>query len=964
MKGALIFFIFISSFLIHSQPKKTLNERIEELHFEFQSNIHKDAVQAQKDLDSLAVYTKIPLGNFYFKFNSGYFFFVKHNFVNAKENYIEATAIAQKNALHKEYVEALIWLANLAYFDNDHLKASENYEKALVRSLAIDYTDGICTAWFGKATLENDDEKKLKWLLQIDSLYKIKGKASAVLANSYEVIGRIYFNALDHKELAQFYFEKCLAVSKEVNYVPGIMQSNRMMGKMAIESGAYDKAYYYLNSILSESIKLKDTVRIASSLVEIASVDEKSLRLKSAQKRLMYALLLYKAIDDSISLTKTHLTTANTYIKARQFDIAEMHLDSAKQISKSLDTLTFKIEYAKAHLLLLEAKSNYKEALLTSKLIDSLTSIDIKRKNSKAFLEMEQRYQSNEKAKEIRLLTTEKELANQQRINQRNVFIAGGSVLGLALLGLFFLYRNKQKTHAKLQELDTLKSNFFANISHEFRTPLTLISSPISAKLENDKLSKKDRESFEMIQRNNNRLLGLVDQLLDLSKIDGGTLRLQVSEGNPFQLISTLADSFTYMSTQSKVTYHRDITKIESALSWFDPDIITKVSLNLLSNAFKYTPEGGVITLSATHTEKGELLLEVRNTNTTLSDVQLASVFERFYQGNAQAEGAGIGLSLVKELVTIHKGSIKASRTEEGIIVFSAVFPIEKANYTAVEFADIKTPQPVVEMVMESSNFTYEAIEDEETPILLIVEDNPDVRKLLYDNFNIHYNVITASDGEEGITKALEYIPDIIISDVMMPVKDGITLTQTLKTDERTSHIPIVLLTARAGEAHELEGIETGADDYITKPFSTKLLTSKVSKLIALRKQLQERYSQEVILQPKDVAVTSMDEQFLMKVQQIMDRSLIESSFNVEEFSKAVGMSRMQLHRKLKALTGLSASEFVRSQRLKLAASLLKKSDINVSQVGYSVGFNDHSYFTKCFRELYNMTPSEYAKSK
>ena len=211
--------------------------------------------------------------------------------------------------------------------------------------------------------------------------------------------------------------------------------------------------------------------------------------------------------------------------------------------------------------------------------------------------------------------------------------------------------------------------------------------------------------------------------------------------------------------------------------------------------------------------------------------------------------------------------------------------------------------------------------------------------------------------------KALEQIPDLIISDIMMPEKDGIALTNELKNDERTAHIPIILLTAKAGDESKFIGIETGADDYITKPFDKKLLSLKVKKLIESRKNLQNRYSQELILTPKDIAITSIDEKFFEKVQTILDVKLVESSFSIEDFSKAVGMSRMQLHRKIKAITGLSASEFIRSQRLKLAAQLLKKSDINISQVGYTVGFNDHSYFTKCFKEAYKCTPTEYAKN-
>jgi len=277
-------------------------------------------------------------------------------------------------------------------------------------------------------------------------------------------------------------------------------------------------------------------------------------------------------------------------------------------------------------------------------------------------------------------------------------------------------------------------------------------------------------------------------------------------------------------------------------------------------------------------------------------------------------------------------------------------------NVTTITTANLETKQKKEE---NEEDTIYD-----ELPILLIAEDNTDVRSLLTDTFKNEYEVVEAVNGEEGVLKAIDIIPDIIISDVMMPIKDGVELTNTLKNDERTSHIPIILLTAKAGDENELTGIDVGVDDYITKPFNQKILKSKAASLVALRKKLQSRYSQEVILKPKDIAITSVDEKFLERLQKILDEKLVESTFTTEEFSKTLHMSRMQLHRKLKALTGLSASEFLRSQRLKLAARILKQSDINVSEVGYSVGFNDHAYFSKCFKEVFSATPSEFASKK
>ena len=362
--------------------------------------------------------------------------------------------------------------------------------------------------------------------------------------------------------------------------------------------------------------------------------------------------------------------------------------------------------------------------------------------------------------------------------------------------------------------------------------------------------------------------------------------------------------------------------------------------------------------------ENNYLKLHVKNTGQGLTKDEIDNIFNRFHQTNEQNEGAGIGLSLVKELTALHGGSISVKSVKDTWTSFDVTMCTDKSQFKNAVLKQPSVSQKKVPSLVLNPNIDTESEPPIESgmPLLLIVEDNGDVRLLLSDTFKSDFQVITAKNGAEGIELALEHIPDLIVSDVMMPIKDGIELTKTLKQDERSSHIPIVLLTAKAGDDNELIGLHVGADDYITKPFNKKLLLSKVNGLIALRKKLQLRYSQEVVLRPKDIAISSVDERFLEKVQRVLDENLIESNFNSEAFSRAVHMSRMQLHRKLKALTGLTTSEFVRSQRLKLATHLLKQSQINISEVGYAVGFNDHAYFTKCFRETYQCTPSEFVK--
>ncbi len=809
--------------------------------------------------------------------------------------------------------------------------------------------------------LESNFDQALIYHLKVDSIFQNRARKEPALAGSLHEIGSIFMEFKDYEKAEQYYM-KSKEVYREMSRKEGEVLIDVKMAGLKISQEEYEQA----TEILVPAFDYYEAVGNKMEMSTLAGMlAEAQLKLNDLDRAEGY-------YSQGAALA---LEAANKFLEAQSYmGLAEV-AKGRKNFRSTIDYLSralvlyeeMGVSYNKAPILesLAEAHSglnNDREALRFFRQYQGLTDSLREVENVRNVQEIETKYQTEKKQQEIELLTAQNELAEQEKSNQRNLFFAGGSVLTLSLIGLFFLYRNKQRTNTKLRELDEMKSSFFANISHEFRTPLTLISSPIQEKLENEKLTVEDRETFGMIQRNNDRLLNLVDQLLDLSKIDTGNMRLKVQKGDLFNLLGALSESFQYIGKQKNITYSIQLQK-GGISSWYDRDMMEKIVLNLLSNAFKHTGEGGSVVFEGKHKEGENLVLTVRNSAPSLSQEELINVFDRFYQASPQSEGSGIGLALVKELVSLHKGHIRAWKEAEEV-TFEVSLPVDEGRFSKEErLMDPITGQTKRQIpIADSPVHNEDPVPQEDHPILLVVEDHAEVRELLRKTFTKDYNVITASQGEEGLEKALEYIPDLIISDIMMPVKDGIALSKELKSDERTSHIPVILLTAKAGEENELKGIETGADDYMVKPFKRNLLRSKVEKLIALRKQLQNRYSQEVVLKPKDIAITSIDERFLERVQQVLDQNLVESAFTVEEFSRAVGMSRMQLHRKLKALTGLSATEFIRSQRLKLAAQLLQQSDSNVSQVGYAVGFNDHSYFTKCFRELYHMTPSEYAK--
>lgn len=521
----------------------------------------------------------------------------------------------------------------------------------------------------------------------------------------------------------------------------------------------------------------------------------------------------------------------------------------------------------------------------------------------------------------------------------------------------------QEEEAVRLKRLNDFKSKLYTDVSHEFRTPLTLISGPVDAKLSEGSLTDADFANFSMIKRNTNRLISLVDQLLHLAKLEKGKLKLKITEGDLGLFLGMLASSFEYKAKLKNITYTTTIATLNNA--WYDEDVIEKIVTNLLSNAFKHGIDAGNCEIEAASKEQ-HLLLSVKNTLPLKIDIEIEKLFTRFYQQDDFSEGAGVGLSLVKELVQLHQGEITVQIENENNIHFQVRLPIQKEVFQNINKIEVITEphKPISNAISDSIDMNSEGFENpdkkEELPILLVVEDHEEVRQFIKSVWKNKYQVFEAEDGRQGIEKALEVVPDLIITDVRMPICDGIELCNTLKKDERTSHIPIILLTAGIGEEQELNGLQSGADDFITKPFKLRVLQSRVENLITTRRALRERYSQEMVLKAKDIALTPTDSLFFNRVQKVLDEQLSNPDFSAEVFCKAMGMSRMQLHRKLMAFTGLSTSAFIRSQRLKQAVHILKTSDATVNEVAYTVGFNTPSYFIKCFKEAYKTTPSEY----
>ena len=557
------------------------------------------------------------------------------------------------------------------------------------------------------------------------------------------------------------------------------------------------------------------------------------------------------------------------------------------------------------------------------------------------------------------------------------------TILGIGLLYSLRQYTiNRERLQAelkiqqveadKLRELDMMKSRFFANISHEFRTPLSLISGTVQKLKNQTLLNEVQKKDCHRIDRNAARLLELINQLLDLSKLEAGQLQPHPQNCEVTVLLGALASSFESMAEDKGITYRYSVP-LKALWATVDKDKLEKIITNLLSNALKFTPAGRSVAFTASvEANSGNddtLKLKVEDTGIGIASEHLPHIFDRFFQVDPTATrnygGAGIGLALTRELVALLGGTIQVESRQGRGTTFQVTLPLktmaasEGENHCAAKNADL--PFSPAETLFFSMRDLQHATNTKEYQVL-VVEDNPDFRLFLKESLLPYYSVMEAADGAQGLTTALKTIPDLIISDVMMPGIDGVALCQQLKTDERTSHVPFILLTAKADTSSKLLGLQTGTDDYLTKPFQLEELLVRVKNLLEGRKKLREQFGKTLTLEPQAIAVTSTDERFLQKALAIVEANMDNSDFDVETFGREIGMSRAHLHRKLKALTDQSPSELIRTLRIKRAASLLRQHHGNVSEVAMMTGFGSLNYFTKCFRQQYGKTPSEYAR--
>lgn len=787
-------------------------------------------------------------------------------------------------------------------------------------------------------------------------------------------IGNIYSDqgALDK---AIEHFERALSMRRQAG-------AEKRMGQCYINlSIAYgrkkdfEKAAEYAKTALDYALKFNNTAQAGIITNSMGSDLVEAGRPADAIPWLEQALTYFETLGNKYYQAFPIYNLSRAYTKLGQpgkgLQFAQRGYAMAKEMTYSDLYELFYRAFAEAY----EGLNDYRQAYQWYRKYVTLADSIMKQDNTQKIAEIEARFETQKKEAQL----AKQELELERQTNQKRGILFGAIALILILGGAFQYFRTRQRIkqreaeltaqleHAeaeKLRELNQVKSAFFANISHEFRTPLTLINSPLEQMIAGD--FKGDVQKYYRIMlRNGRRLLELVNQLLDLSKLESGKLDLQVAQGDLRQLAGAVSGSFESLAVRQQIDLSIMLPDAP-VLCFFDRDKVEKILVNLLSNAFKFTGEGGRILVSL-KTTGSQAEIRITDTGQGIAADQLPHLFERFYytaQSEVQA-GSGLGLALVKELVELHKGTIEVDSREGKGTTFTVVIPVGENAFSPSERSAVQEMPAVAEAssaippYKEAPKPMSAIFSPAGKQVILLVEDNADVRTFIREQLEGPYQILEAENGRAGLEMALEYTPDLVITDVMMPEMDGMEFCRRIKAEEKTSHIPVVMLTAKAEQTDKLEGLELGADEYLAKPFDARELQVRVANLLTQRLKLQEHYRKNLAFATAPVEAQSMDSVFLGRVRDAVEANLDDEGFGVVELGQAVGMSRSQLHRKLSALTGFSPNEIIRNMRLEKARKLLEQKAGTAAEIAYTCGFSSPAYFTKCFKEYFGLLPSE-----
>ncbi|NVO10835.1 MAG: response regulator [Bacteroidales bacterium] len=768
------------------------------------------------------------------------------------------------------------------------------------------------------------------------------------------------YSALGEAKMALLYYDSLLNTLKNKNYFDILSNVYANLGAIYSASQNYNKAKQCYKSSIEYGTKGKNDYY---SIVACLTMSDLYINLNQP--------------DSVINLLKKNSPTIIRYKSKTFLSYYYQFLSSAYEVKGDINSA---LKYYKSFK---SAEDSLNIEQSNQRLYELQTSLDVEKKD-----------------KEIDLLNKENQYKSLQLSKQRIMILLILLSTVLFLVMAFVLYtrfrlkhklvgmlenKNREieqqqqeimamndmlgKQNESLLELDDMKSRFFTNISHEFRTPLSLIIGPLTSMLEESN-NKEAQNEFRLMLKHANSLLNLINQLLDLSKLQKASLNLQLSYYDINTFLNILIDSFSGRAKDLSIalTYNSNPLPL---FVWFDRDKVGTIVFNIISNALKHTDKGGFVEVSLARIGEDDNYVEIMisDNGIGIESHELKNIFEPFYQSNAtinrKIEGSGIGLALAKELVELHGGEISVKSEAGKGAQFTIVLAVNKH---LLPFAEIMSDedQKVDEIDRFPKLHEFDLGGEVEPKIIkgettiLVVEDNDDMRDYISKSLAQDYQIIVAVNGREGFDKAMEVSPDLIITDVMMPEMNGYEMTKLIKNNQQTSHIPVIILTAKASEESKIEGLEAAADDYLVKPFNKAELLLRIRNTISNRQKLRDKFQKSITVNPSEVTATSLDEQFLTKALQIIENHLADAEFSVNDFCDEIGMSKTNVYRKLKALTNQSFTEFMRCIRLKRAASLLVMKSGNLTEIAYETGFSNLSYFSRSFKEQFGVSPSEY----
>ncbi len=792
------------------------------------------------------------------------------------------------------------------------------------------------------------------------------------VANILSSFGVLNFN-LGNYEKALSYHKQYLKTHQDLGNRHHMLDGYLEIGGVYTAMNKLDSALHYYEETLRLQNELDVTYATGYVFHDLGVVYHKKGNLDEAIISFEKALHHNEKVEDYEEVVKTLIGLANTYFDDQQYEEAIGYAEKSLALATANDHKNI-IQGAYNTLARSYASLNkYEEAYAIQEKQMALRVSIFNSENATQIAKMNSKFEVEKKEQQIVTL----EHINELSALRRNILIGSTIIIVFVAFLLFNPQRLRSKRNKDLLEkekdLDRVKSKFFANISHEFRTPLTLILGPLE-EIKQNVADEKTLRHLGLMQKNAGKLLNQVNQLLELSKLDAGQLKPKVVRKDIVLFIKGITMSFESLATSRKVDLSFSAEN-ESIVAYFDENSIEKIITNLLSNAFKFTTASDKVSVAIKQTyiplvkgSPGTVEIMIKDTGKGFDEDQHKYIFERYYHSDSDMQAStGIGLALVKELVESHSGGIKVTSTKGIGSEFTIVLPLGKSHwhYNQIVEENKNDPKSITTNVsfLEEKNVYEDSAEllgNKES--ILIIEDNADLRKYIKEVLNENFQILEAANGKEGINKAQEFLPDLIITDIMMAEMDGFEVTRDLKQSEKTCHIPVILLTAKADKESRLTGLETQADDYMTKPFEQAELLARINNLISSRKKLREQFSKTVVLRPKDIAINSVDEVFLEKVMVSIEENLDNTAFSVECLGQSVGMSRSQIHRKLKALTGLPPNKFIRNMRLGRAMELLKNNVGTVAEVSYMTGFGSPNYFNKCFHDLYGHAPGEVKK--